>query len=80
KAPSLEKGEAISAKAAPVKQDEQGSNAPIPASLAKWVTNADESVSGELQRKTAQAISEGDELLGRLQEANQALIKTNGKT
>ncbi|ENM3847776.1 flagellar hook-length control protein FliK [Vibrio cholerae] len=80
KAPSLENGEAISAKAAPVKQDEQGSNAPIPASLAKWVTNADESVSGELQRKTAQAISEGDELLGRLQEANQALIKTNGKT
>lgn len=80
KAPSLEKGEAISAKAAPVKQDEQGSNVPIPDSLAKWVTNADESVSGELQRKTAQAISEGDELLGRLQEANQALIKTNGKT
>ncbi|WP_404272533.1 flagellar hook-length control protein FliK [Vibrio cholerae] len=80
KAPSLEKGEAISAKAAPVKQDEQGANAPIPASLAKWVTNADESVSGELQRKTAQAMSEGDELLGRLQEANQALIKTNGKT
>ncbi|EON6313160.1 TPA: flagellar hook-length control protein FliK [Vibrio cholerae] len=79
KAPSLEKGEAISAKAAPVKQDEQGANAPIPASLAKWVTNADESVSGELQRKTAQAMSEGDELLGRLQEANQALIKTNGK-
>ncbi|RBM55649.1 flagellar hook-length control protein FliK [Vibrio paracholerae] len=80
KVTSLENGEAISAKAAPVKQDEQGSNAPIPASLAKWVTNADESVSGELQRKTAQAISEGDELLGRLQEANQALIKTNGKT
>ncbi|MBO1365404.1 flagellar hook-length control protein FliK [Vibrio cholerae] len=79
KAPSLGKGEAISAKAAPVKQDEQGANAPIPASLAKWVTNADESVSGELQRKTAQAMSEGDELLGRLQEANQALIKTNGK-
>ncbi|EOX1763979.1 flagellar hook-length control protein FliK [Vibrio cholerae] len=79
KAPSLEKGEAISAKTAPVKQDEQGANAPIPASLAKWVTNADESVSGELQRKTAQAMSEGDELLGRLQEANQALIKTNGK-
>ncbi|HGS4674118.1 flagellar hook-length control protein FliK [Vibrio paracholerae] len=80
KAPSLENGEAISAKAAPVKQDEQGSNAPIPASLAKWVTNADESVSGELQRKTAQVMSEGDELLGRLQEANQTLIKTNGKT
>ncbi|WP_185841612.1 flagellar hook-length control protein FliK [Vibrio cholerae] len=80
KVTSLENGEAISAKAAPVKQDEQGSNVPIPASLAKWVTNADESVSGELQRKTAQAISEGDELLGRLQEANQALIKTNGKT
>ncbi|HGF7177146.1 TPA: flagellar hook-length control protein FliK [Vibrio cholerae] len=80
KVTSLENGEAISAKAVPVKQDEQGSNAPIPASLAKWVTNADESVSGELQRKTAQAISEGDELLGRLQEANQALIKTNGKT
>ncbi|MFA0908561.1 flagellar hook-length control protein FliK [Vibrio cholerae] len=80
KVTSLENGEAISAKAAPVKQDEQDSNAPIPASLAKWVTNADESVSGELQRKTAQAISEGDELLGRLQEANQALIKTNGKT
>ncbi|WP_219645681.1 flagellar hook-length control protein FliK [Vibrio cholerae] len=79
KAPSLEKGEAISAKTAPVKQDEQGANVPIPASLAKWVTNADESVSGELQRKTAQAMSEGDELLGRLQEANQALIKTNGK-
>ncbi len=79
KAPSLEKGEAISTKVAPVKQDEQGANAPIPASLAKWVTNADESVSGELQRKTAQAMSEGDELLGRLQEANQALIKTNGK-
>ncbi|WP_162808904.1 flagellar hook-length control protein FliK [Vibrio cholerae] len=79
KAPSLEKGEAISAKAALVKQDEQGANAPIPASLAKWVTNADESVSGELQRKTAQAMSEGDKLLGRLQEANQALIKTNGK-
>ncbi len=79
KAPSLEKSEAISAKAAPVKQDEQGANAPILASLAKWVTNADESVSGELQRKTAQAMSEGDELLGRLQEANQALIKTNGK-
>ncbi|EJL6521987.1 flagellar hook-length control protein FliK [Vibrio cholerae] len=79
KAPSLEKGEAISAKTAPVKQDEQGANAPIPASLAKWVTNADESVCGELQRKTAQAMSEGDELLGRLQEANQALIKTNGK-
>ncbi|EJL6478655.1 flagellar hook-length control protein FliK [Vibrio cholerae] len=80
KAPSLEKGEAISTKVAPVKQDEQGANTPIPASLAKWVTNADESVSGELQRKTAQAMSEGDELLGRLQEANQALIKTNGKT
>ncbi|ENM3951194.1 flagellar hook-length control protein FliK [Vibrio cholerae] len=79
KAPSLEKGEAISTKVAPVKQDEQGANAPIPASLAKWVTNADESVSGELQRKTAQAMTEGDELLGRLQEANQALIKTNGK-
>ncbi|HEJ2449692.1 TPA: flagellar hook-length control protein FliK [Vibrio cholerae] len=84
KAPSLEKGEAISTKVAPVKQDEQGANAPIPASLAKWVTNAesidDQPVSGELQRKTAQAMSEGDELLGRLQEANQALIKTNGKT
>ncbi|EOW9507988.1 flagellar hook-length control protein FliK [Vibrio cholerae] len=84
KAPSLEKGEAISAKTAPVKQDEQGANVPIPASLAKWVTNAesidDQPVSGELQRKTAQAMSEGDELLGRLQEANQALIKTNGKT
>ncbi len=80
KVTSLENGEAISAKASPVKQDEQGSNVPIPDSLAKWVTNADESVSGELQRKTAQAISEGDELLGRLQEANQALIKTNGKT
>ncbi|CSD57951.1 putative flagellar hook-length control protein FliK [Vibrio cholerae] len=83
KAPSLEKGEAISTKVAPVKQDEQGANAPIPASLAKWVTNAesieDQPVSGELQRKTAQAMSEGDELLGRLQEANQALIKTNGK-
>ncbi len=83
KAPSLEKGEAISAKTAPVKQDEQGANVPIPASLAKWVTNAesidDQPVSGELQRKTAQAMSEGDELLGRLQEANQALIKTNGK-
>ncbi|ELZ1190129.1 flagellar hook-length control protein FliK [Vibrio cholerae] len=84
KAPSLEKGEAISTKVASVKQDEQGANAPIPASLAKWVTNAqsidDQPVSGELQRKTAQAMSEGDELLGRLQEANQALIKTNGKT
>ncbi|ELP4886180.1 flagellar hook-length control protein FliK [Vibrio cholerae] len=84
KTPSLEKGEAISTKVAPVKQDEQGANAPIPASLAKWVTNAesidDQPVSGELQRKTAQAMSEGDELLGRLQEANQALIKTNGKT
>ncbi|EKF9274911.1 flagellar hook-length control protein FliK [Vibrio cholerae] len=84
KAPSLEKGEAISTKVAPVKQDEQGANAPIPASLAKWVTNTesidDQPVSGELQRKTAQAMSEGDELLGRLQEANQALIKTNGKT
>lgn len=84
KAPSLEKGEAISTKVAPVKQDEQGANAPISASLAKWVTNAesidDQPVSGELQRKTAQAMSEGDELLGRLQEANQALIKTNGKT
>ncbi|WP_188005722.1 flagellar hook-length control protein FliK [Vibrio cholerae] len=84
KAPSLEKGEAISTKVAPVKQNEQGANAPIPASLAKWVTNAesidDQPVSGELQRKTAQAMSEGDELLGRLQEANQALIKTNGKT
>ncbi|HEQ3515085.1 TPA: flagellar hook-length control protein FliK [Vibrio cholerae] len=83
KAPSLEKGEAISTKVAPVKQDEQDVNAPIPASLAKWVTNAesidDQPVSGELQRKTAQAMSEGDELLGRLQEANQALIKTNGK-
>ncbi|PAR82492.1 flagellar hook-length control protein FliK [Vibrio cholerae] len=84
KAPSLEKGEVISTKVAPVKQNEQGANAPIPASLAKWVTNAesidDQPVSGELQRKTAQAMSEGDELLGRLQEANQALIKTNGKT
>lgn len=84
KAPSLEKGEAISTKVASVKQDEQGTNAPVPAALAKWVTNAqsidDESVSGELQRKTAQAMSEGDELLERLQEANQALIKTNGKT
>lgn len=83
KAPSLEKGEAISTKVAPVKQDEQDANAPIPASLAKWVTNTesidDQPVSGELQRKTAQAMSEGDELLGRLQEANQALIKTNGK-
>lgn len=63
KAPSLEKGEAISTKVAPVKQDEQGANAPIPASLAKWVTNAesidDQPVSGELQRKTAQAMSEG---------------------
>ncbi|EKF9656380.1 flagellar hook-length control protein FliK [Vibrio cholerae] len=84
KAPSLEKGEATSTKVVPVKQDELGVNAPIPASLAKWVTNAesidDQPVSGELQRKTAQAMSEGDELLGRLQEANQALIKTNGKT
>ncbi|EJL6265017.1 flagellar hook-length control protein FliK [Vibrio cholerae] len=84
KAPSLEKGEATSTKVVPVKQDELGVNAPIPASLAKWVTNAesidDQPVSGELQRKTAQVMSEGDELLGRLQEANQTLIKTNGKT
>ncbi|ASK54801.1 flagellar hook-length control protein FliK [Vibrio tarriae] len=84
KVPSLEKGEAVSTKVAPVKQEEQGTNAPIPASLAKWVKKSDaiegEPISDELQRKTAQAMSEGDKLLGRLHESNQALSKSNGKT
>ncbi|ENM5880647.1 flagellar hook-length control protein FliK [Vibrio metoecus] len=84
KAPPLEKGEATSAKPAQTNQAQDSSNTPVPASLAKWVKPSeavdDAQVSDELQRKTAQAMSEGDKILGRLQESNQVLSKTNGKT
>ncbi|EOA5466423.1 flagellar hook-length control protein FliK [Vibrio cholerae] len=79
KAQPLLKGEAGETSAADEKRD-----APIPPSIAKWVAkpeSADDALaSHELKRKTAQAMSEGDEILGRLQEANQALTKSNGKT
>ncbi|ENM5788289.1 flagellar hook-length control protein FliK [Vibrio mimicus] len=79
KAQTLLKGEAGETSAADEKLD-----APIPPSIAKWVAkpeSADDALaSHELKRKTAQAMSEGDEILGRLQEANQALTKSNGKT
>ncbi|KQA19033.1 flagellar hook-length control protein FliK [Vibrio metoecus] len=84
KAPQLEKGEATSANPTQNHQAQGNSNAPVPASLAKWVKPSeaidDAQVSDELQRKTAQAMSEGDKILGRLQESNQVLSKTNGKT
>ncbi|EEY98644.1 flagellar hook-length control protein FliK [Vibrio sp. RC586] len=84
KMPPQAKGEITSAKVAQESEADETSTAAVPASIAKWVAKqepaSDEAVNHELQRKTAQAMSDGDQLLGRLQEANQALSKSNGKT
>ncbi len=53
-------------------------DAEIPEKLKPFIANnEDEQV--KLQAKTAQAMDDGDKILGRLQEANQTLVKKDGK-
>ncbi|MGL4827749.1 MAG: flagellar hook-length control protein FliK, partial [Vibrio sp.] len=84
KAQSSAQDKNTSSKAVQERKVDDTATAPVPASIAKWVAKqdpaSDEMASHELQRKTAQAMSDGDQLLGRLQEANQTLNKPNGKT
>ncbi|ELO1772887.1 flagellar hook-length control protein FliK [Vibrio fluvialis] len=54
--------------------------AEIPENLKPFIAKDANATEQDVQTKTAQAISDGDELLGRLQKANQALAKHNGKT
>ncbi|MBY7897449.1 flagellar hook-length control protein FliK [Vibrio fluvialis] len=54
--------------------------AEIPENLKPFIAKDANAVEQDVQAKTAQAMSDGDELLGRLQKANQALAKHNGKT
>ncbi|ENI4130129.1 flagellar hook-length control protein FliK [Vibrio fluvialis] len=54
--------------------------AEIPENLKPFIAKDANATEQEVQAKTAQAMSDGDELLGRLHKANQALAKHNGKT
>ncbi|HDM8050290.1 TPA: flagellar hook-length control protein FliK [Vibrio fluvialis] len=54
--------------------------AEIPENLKPFIAKGVNAVEQDVQTKAAQAMSDGDELLGRLQKANQALAKHNGKT
>ncbi|EPI8560687.1 flagellar hook-length control protein FliK [Vibrio fluvialis] len=54
--------------------------AEIPENLKPFIAKDANATEQDVQTKTAQAMSDGDELLGRLQKANQALAKHNGKT
>lgn len=54
--------------------------AEIPENLKPFIAKGVNATEPDVQAKTAQAMSDGDELLGRLQKANQALAKHNGKT
>ncbi|MBY8273674.1 flagellar hook-length control protein FliK [Vibrio fluvialis] len=54
--------------------------AEIPKNLKPFIAKGVNAVEQDVQTKAAQAMSDGDELLGRLQKANQALAKHNGKT
>ncbi|WP_322529670.1 flagellar hook-length control protein FliK [Vibrio fluvialis] len=54
--------------------------AEIPENLKPFIAKDANAVEQDVQTKAAQAMSDGDELLGRLQKANQALAKHNGKT
>ncbi|USP05794.1 flagellar hook-length control protein FliK [Vibrio sp. LQ2] len=54
--------------------------AEIPENLKLFIAKDVNTTEQDVQAKTAQAMSDGDELLGRLQKANQALAKHNGKT
>ncbi len=56
----------------------QSDEADIPENLKPFIaTDEDEQV--KLKAKTAQAMDDGDKILGRLQEANQTLVKKDGK-
>ncbi|MCG6366396.1 flagellar hook-length control protein FliK [Vibrio fluvialis] len=54
--------------------------AEIPENLKPFIAKDANATEQDVQTKTAQAMSDGDELLGRLQKANQVLAKHNGKT
>ncbi|MBY8043005.1 flagellar hook-length control protein FliK [Vibrio fluvialis] len=54
--------------------------AEIPENLKPFIAKDANATEQDVQAKTAQAMSDGDELLGRLHKANQALVKHNGKT
>ncbi|WP_315917418.1 flagellar hook-length control protein FliK [Vibrio fluvialis] len=54
--------------------------AEIPENLKPFIAKDANATEQDVQAKTAQAMSDGDELLGRLHKANQALAKHNGKT
>ncbi|ELO1810931.1 flagellar hook-length control protein FliK [Vibrio fluvialis] len=54
--------------------------AEIPENLKPFIAKDANATEQDVQAKTAQAMNDGDELLGRLQKANQALAKHNGKT
>ncbi|EKO3931471.1 flagellar hook-length control protein FliK [Vibrio fluvialis] len=54
--------------------------AEIPENLKPFIAKDANATELDVQAKTAQAMSDGDELLGRLHKANQALAKHNGKT
>ncbi|MBY7899536.1 flagellar hook-length control protein FliK [Vibrio fluvialis] len=54
--------------------------AEIPENLKPFIAKDANATEQDVQTKTAQAMSDGDELLGRLQKANLALAKHNGKT
>ncbi|MDT8866911.1 flagellar hook-length control protein FliK [Vibrio fluvialis] len=54
--------------------------AEVPENLKPFIAKDTNATEQDVQAKTAQAMSDGDELLGRLHKANQALAKHNGKT
>ncbi|MFV0488303.1 MAG: flagellar hook-length control protein FliK, partial [Vibrio fluvialis] len=54
--------------------------AEVPENLKPFIAKDANAIEQDVQAKTAQAMSDGDELLGRLHKANQALAKHNGKT
>ncbi|MBL4279492.1 flagellar hook-length control protein FliK [Vibrio fluvialis] len=54
--------------------------AEIPENLKPFIAKDANATELDVQAKTAQAMSDGDELLGRLHKANQALAKHNGKS
>ncbi|PNH78234.1 flagellar hook-length control protein FliK [Vibrio diazotrophicus] len=50
----------------------------VPENLKRFIAS-EEPEQAELKAKTAKAMDEGDKILGRLQEANQTLVKNDGK-
>ncbi|CAM2789493.1 flagellar hook-length control protein FliK [Vibrio diazotrophicus] len=50
----------------------------VPENLKRFIAS-EEPEHAELKAKTAKAMDEGDKILGRLQEANQTLVKNDGK-